>query len=50
MELTKMMIAMKAAMRAQMTMVTVLKSLCGVKQLQALLKASVPHPNVQNAA
>ena len=50
MELTKMMIAMIAAMRAQMTMVTVLTSLCGVKQLQASLKANAPHLNVQNAA
>jgi len=57
MELIKMMIAMKAAMRAQMTVVTtqmtvvtVLTSLCGEKQLQASLKANAPHLNVQNAA
>jgi len=50
MELNQMMIAMKAAMRAQMTVVTVLTSLCGEKQLQASLKANAPHLNVQNAA
>merc|ERR1712156_1385276 len=40
----------QAAMRAQMTVVTILTSLCGEKQLQASLKASAPHLNAQNAA
>ena len=51
MELTKTMTrAIQAAMKAQMTMVTVLTSLFGEKQLQASLKANAPHLNVQNAA
>jgi len=50
MELTKTMTrAIQAAMKAQMTMVTVLTSLCGEKQLQASLMANAPHLNVQNA-
>jgi len=48
MELTKMMIAMKATVTTQMTMMTALTNLCGEKQLQASLKASAPHPNVRN--
>jgi len=48
MELTKMMIAMKATVTTQMTMIQALTNLCGEKQLQASLKASAPHQNVRN--